>query len=255
MKNISPRLCLSIAAACLASLSHATPSWAFQLLPLTQYFSPVGSDSTQSYRVTNNQSQRVAVEVSAMKREIDPLGQEKLFPADDDFIVYPSQIILEPGASQSLRVTWLGEESPETELAYRLVAEQLPISFEKSQLQLDQSEMVASVDILMRYLGSVFIRPADSESNLVLTSAGLFEDLEAKRYIELFFLNTGSEFARLSEAEVQVSSQDKQVLLGRGTLVDQGQKIVLAGGERRLLIPWPAELPYGDVTAKLIVNK
>lgn len=71
-------------------------------------------------------------------------------------MVFPEQIVLQPGESQSVRVQWSGDSVPATEVAYRLMAEQLPIDLgtegaNRSGLKLE----------MVKYLGRALVRPAE----------------------------------------------------------------------------------------------
>ena len=72
-------------------------------------------------------------------------GIETNQDANDDFIVYPPQLIVPPGTQQVIRVTWIGEPEPPIELAYRLIAEQLPINL--SQVNYTDQSSGASANV------------------------------------------------------------------------------------------------------------
>ena len=135
-------------------LSSISPALAFKLEPISKVFEPAGAGATQSYKIINDTSEQIAVELSMVKRKISLEGQESTEKADDDFLVYPSQIILPPQGVQSVRVTWLGNPNPEKELNYRIIAEQLPINLKDTQQSQSQA-IAAGIKITFRYIGSV----------------------------------------------------------------------------------------------------
>ncbi|MBE9251473.1 hypothetical protein IQ226_20555 [Dolichospermum sp. LEGE 00240] len=77
-------------------LSSISPALAFKLEPISKVFEPAGAGATQSYKIINDTSEQIAVELSMMKRKISLEGEETTEKADDDFLVYPSQMILPP---------------------------------------------------------------------------------------------------------------------------------------------------------------
>ncbi|CAD5971572.1 hypothetical protein [Planktothrix agardhii] len=77
-------------------LSAISPALAFKLDPISRVFEPAGAGATQSYEVINDSAEQIAVELSIAERKISLEGQETTESADDDFLVYPSQIVLPP---------------------------------------------------------------------------------------------------------------------------------------------------------------
>ncbi len=77
----------------------------------------------------------------------------------------PAQAIVLSGKSQSVRAQWLGDPAPERELAFRLVAEQLPIEFNR------ETSDGARLKLLVRYIASLYIAPRGVEADVVLESA------------------------------------------------------------------------------------
>src|SRR5688572_9827505 len=108
-----------------------------------------------------------------LHRQVSVDGQEQGSNADDDFLVYPAQILLEPGGRQTVRVTWLGDPAPGQELPYRLLAEQLPIEQIWPDAGLRPTVAVGKLVILYRYKGSAYIRPRGVKPDVVLEEAVL----------------------------------------------------------------------------------
>jgi P pilus assembly chaperone PapD len=77
---------------------------AFKLEPMLTEFGPSGRSANQAFRVENDSSNTVAVQISMLTRQIDLEGNETNAPAEDDFLVYPPQVLLKPNQVQTLRV-------------------------------------------------------------------------------------------------------------------------------------------------------
>ncbi|MBE9191686.1 molecular chaperone [Gloeocapsopsis crepidinum LEGE 06123] len=232
-------------------LSDVQPAFSFQLLPISRTFSPAGSGATQSYQVINDTQEKLAVEVSIVERQIDIAGQESHKQAEDDFLIYPPQILLNPGESQTVRVTWLGEPKPSKELAYRLVAEQLPINLEKPQD--NQSQPVGTVKLLMRYLGSIYIRPTNVKQNVVLETIEPLQRKNGEKQLAITLHNQGTAHAVLKNLQLRLSAagQKSMVNLKGEQLAAMNNAVILSGNKRRFIIPHPPELSTGAVTATL----
>jgi fimbrial chaperone protein len=164
---------------------------AFTLTPIKMEFEPAGRGANQAFRLENNSSNTVPVQISMLTRQMDLEGNETNAPAEDDFLVYPPQVLLKPNQVQTVRVKWLGDPRPEQELAYRILAEQLPVDLDKEKA----SE--SRINVIIRYLGVVYIVPKGAKADVVLESAGLKNNAEGKNGIELIFHNRGTKHTLL----------------------------------------------------------
>src|SRR5580765_7183801 len=81
---------------------------AFKLVPIQMEFEPAGRGANQSFRLENDSSNTVPVQISMLTRQMDLDGMETNAPAEDDFLVYPPQVLLKPKQVQTVRVKWLG---------------------------------------------------------------------------------------------------------------------------------------------------
>lgn len=228
-------------------LSGISPALAFRLEPISRVFEPAGAGATQSYEVINDSEEQIAVELSMAERKISLEGQETTESADDDFLVYPSQIVLPPQGVQSVRVTWLGNPNPEKELAYRMIAEQLPINLnnpEESQAETTSG----AIKVMFRYIGSVYIRPKNAESKVVLNGITHEKGTDGNDRLVITFENQGTRRAVLSELNLNLTSQGSQLTLKPEQLEGVNNGVILAGNQRRFSMPWPQQLPIGEVT-------
>lgn len=228
----------------------AKPALAFRLTPIEMEFAPAGRGATQIFRVENDRAEPAAIELRMFARAMEPDGADRLTPADDAFVVYPEQIVLMPGQSQSVRIQYMGEASPRAELAYRLVAEQLPVDLGGGGPQGGQ------VRLLVRYVASVYVMPEGVRPQAVVSSAKAVAE-DGRRLLELVVENTGTSRQILREPVLQLASGGRTVTVEGAGLAALAGENVLAGARRRFLLPWPADLPAnpvgGSLTAKLAV--
>ncbi len=229
-------------------LGSVRTALAFQFNPLSQVYTPTGSDSTQSYEVTNNTDEPIAVEISMVLSEINFTGNESFTPAEDDFLVYPPQMILAPEEVQTVRVTWLGDPTPTQELTYRLIAEQLPINLIDPDAPAPNRPQ-GEVKLSFRYVASVFIRPQGvvPEVNLVSVEPGIVDSGETKLLVTLE--NQGNGNARLNDWQLELVGQGQTVQLTPELGEGMNGRVLLPGQQRQFELEWPEDLPVGDVTA------
>lgn len=237
----------TVIAALFLTLAYVNPTLAFQLKPISQVFAPIGNEATRSYTVINDSDERIAVEVSVVERSMAIDGQETYNLADEDFLIYPPQMILEPQTVQTVRVTWLGDPEPSQELAYRLVAEQLPISLVAPDQQAAQP--TGSVQILLRYLGSFYIRPTGATANVQLDSVETITNAGGEAQVAITLSNQGTASTHLRNLQVTLTAQETPVTLGPDQLEGMVGQVILAGHQRRFVIPRPANLPNGPISA------
>ncbi len=229
-------------------LSGIRTALAFQFNPLSQVFTPTGSDSIQSYEIVNNTDEPIAVEVSMVSTEINLTGEENFTPAEEDFLVYPPQMILAPDEVQTVRVTWLGDPAPAQELTYRLIAEQLPINLLDPEAEVP-TRTHGEIKLSFRYVTTVFIRPLGVVPDLSLVSVEptVVDSGETKLLVTL--ANQGNGNARLNDWQLELVGQGQTVQLTPANVKEMKGRVILPGQQRQFYLSWPEELPVGDVTA------
>ena len=216
---------------------------AFRFMPFTVEFAPTGPEANQSFRVENNSDEPIAVEISMFKREMNVDGTDRLTEAEDDFVVFPAQIVLEPRETQAIRVQWTGEAQPERELAYRIIAEQLPIDLDPAVPN------AGNMRILVRYVGSIYVRPSGVEDDVVVAAVQEGEQPDGRR-LAVTFENRGNAHAILRNLRLELRSRsqpDTRVELGPERLQGFAGENILAQHKRRFVLDWPEGLPYGPV--------
>ncbi len=230
------------------ALMRVNPVLAFRLTPMNQVFAPGGNNATHAYEVINDQDERIAVEVTVVERSMDTNGTESYVPAEDDFLIYPAQMILEPNTTQVVRVSWLGDPALLSELAFRLVAEQLPINLvDPTQPVLVQP--VGQVQILLRYLSGLFVRPTGVIAAVQIESVTAQTDDRGNPAVEIVFANSGSASTHLRDLRLNLTAQGQTVSLSTDELKGVTGTTILADHRRRFVVPRPATLPQGPITA------
>jgi fimbrial chaperone protein len=239
MKYLAP---LTWAATLLIGMGSA---YAFELTPISREFAPTGRQATQSYQVRNPSNEVIAVEITVVHRLVDLAGQESHQDAEDDFLIYPPQMLLQPGQAQTVRVTWLGDPAPDQELAYRLVAEQLPVPTAQAT---NVTRPQGQLQVLMNYRGSLYIRPAQTQANIAVESV---EAVNNGNQLALTVSNLGTARAQLRQPRLILTGVNGEtVTLEEAQLTELARQVVLAGSRRRFELAWPATLPVGPVTAQ-----
>jgi fimbrial chaperone protein len=235
-----PALALAVLAAALCSGAAE----AFQLVPMSQDFSPTGPGTNQTFRVENDRDEQVAVVVTVTTREMDLDGKETRTPSDD-FAVFPSEIVLNPKGVQTIRVKWLGDPGPKVELAYRVIAQETP-------LHARRGSPGGSITMVVRYEATAYVVPRGASADVVVSSAKAVAGPQGATRLELVLDNRGTRHAIIDQPVLTLTAGGVSRELSGADLehVLAGEN-VLAHHQRRFLLPWPAGLPVGPVEARL----
>jgi fimbrial chaperone protein len=224
---------------------------AFRLSPPRMVFTPSGSGATQSFRIESTGDRPVAVQIQMAQRQVNIDGIETQPSAEADFAVYPPQILLKPGESQTVRVTWLGDPNPSKELAYRIIAEQLSVD-NLPEVEQPQKGAIVKVKALYRYVGSIFITPKKVAPKVVLEQAACQPEPGKANQLKLNFANQGTAHTYLSGLKLHLSppeQKSKIVHLMPDQLKGINGENLLAGNKRQFTLACPTDFPVGPVSA------
>jgi P pilus assembly chaperone PapD len=112
----------------LGTFAVSVSSFAMSVEPLLLEVSSLGKGATQSFKVTNNGTTALPVEVSVSSIDIGNDGELVYAPAENDFLIYPPQANIPKGAAQIFRVQWIGDPDIDESRNYRLAVSQVPIT-------------------------------------------------------------------------------------------------------------------------------
>jgi P pilus assembly chaperone PapD len=176
--------------------------------------------------------------------------------------VYPAQMILMPGDEASVQVRWIGAAESNVERAFSLTTREVPIP--QPELEQEQSETAGegvriNLNVLMNYDVRVYVTPRGAKPKVTVETVAVRSQSEAApAQLEVTLANHGTAHHSLRELSLVLMPLDANGVPLRQPPVTLAARDVpgmsaalLAGGRRRLLIPWPAELPAGPVRAVL----
>jgi len=213
---------------------------AFSFSPIIQDFDPAGRGSIQTFRIKNDNEEPIAVQISIMTRRMNTSGEENNSDASDFFTVYPHQLILQPNDSQSVRVQWKGPETVHSEQPFRIIAEQLPISFN------GESSEKGQLNIVYRYVGSVYVLPESPASDVTLESVTATES-----HLTIRLYNRGNSHTILEDLIVSLNNGAKTVSLDYRDLEKMAGENILAGTIRDFIINRPSQLTGEEISGEI----
>jgi len=231
-------------------LLASLPGQAFTLIPISATLAPKGYGVATSFRVENESSNRIAYQITMITRDMDEHGEESHQSASNLFTVFPPQGVIASGQRQNVRVVWKGPPDPTNELAYRIVAEELPVNFEPETKE-------SHIKLLVRYLGTVYVRPNNVKPKLqTLGLVKATSNSASTNLYELTLANAGGAHQGLMNGVLTVTDASGQSTVIKADQLDtvEGQNL-LAYHRRRFLIRLPANLREQEYHAQLKVDE
>jgi fimbrial chaperone protein len=225
------------------------PALAFQVSPLSVDMQPAGPQSSTTFDLENNADRPIPIEVSINNRKIDVEGRDipdDSISAEDKFIVYPPQFILDAKSRRSVRITWVGGGSFTDEQAFRVNFQELALPTKKEKAP-EQAQ--GQISLLFRYTASVFIVPPGATGKLVVASAQ--PDPKDNEKLVLSIENQGTAHQMLRGFKVSLRAQENgsPVELTDKDVAEAIRKNVLAKSRINLTMPWPSRLKKGPLQA------
>lgn len=203
-----------VAAAALAWATPAAPS--MRVNPMIVYLSPTQTSTV--IQLTNVTANDLAIEINTVRRTVEN-GAEKPVPGDDDFVIFPPQMIIKARETQALRVQWVAGTALTSSQSYYVNVTQVPAPLQPGQ---------SGVRIAYRFSVSVHIVPPGTEPDLKILEIKA-ATRESKPGFELTVRNDGKRFARLADYEMSLaggrtwSREDMRALVKAGFLLPAQQ--------------------------------
>lgn len=232
----------------------------FQSLTSELQFEASQPSANRDVRVKSVGDEPVAIQVRFINRKQNLDGTEVRIDDDPEaesrFFSYPPQMVLNPGEEQTIRVMWLGDKnSPEKELAYRILLEQVPVDVKP--IQVNQGNKSLAIKVLTVYSIPIYITPDGASPKVVISSANHQKSKDGQDQLVVDMENQGTAHLKFfSNLKLSLKSAQGQTVILTGEQQLQGVvgENVLAGNKRQFILPWPKELPVGPVTATFDTN-
>ena len=199
-------------------------TFAFKFSPMSASLDFKGAGSNTLFYVENDSSSPIAIQMSFAKREMNEMGEETNSAIGNELTLYPSQLILQPNEKRSIKVSWTGKQSDDKELAYRLIAEQLPLD-----LQIDKKKK-SNIKILLRYVAALYVTDEKFSSQLT------FKEIITKNNDLIFVVeNSGNKHQILGNLELTFADKTKktEIVLKGEELKGMIGENVLANSKRQ----------------------
>ncbi len=213
---------------------------AYEVSPLIMEMAPSGPDAVENIDIKNPHDYRLILEFSAIERTVGANGVESELSADDDFLIFPPQIIVDPHKSQRVQVRYIGQPLASSK-AYRIIIDQVPVK---------QAEGQTRLDLAYKFRTAVYVIPEGAKFDIAVThiepdpDGGLLVNME----------NNGNRHAvLLSEPWSVIDTGGSTVKIDAREIPDvKKSPLISAGGQRTVSIPASLLKSIGDVQSVLI---
>jgi fimbrial chaperone protein len=108
--------------------------FSFSLSPMSQSIDPQTKIKQGQLLLDNPTELPMAIEIRATERVQNPDGTEEM-PDTSEIMVYPPQLIVPAKEKRTIRIQWTGQ-TPKSEKAFRIIAEQLPLEVEEKKTKI-----------------------------------------------------------------------------------------------------------------------
>lgn len=132
--------------AAIAALMLSASADAARVSPMIVDLEPSGNGSVARVELTNDAARDIPFEVRLMHGVISEEGELTLTPADDDFLVFPAQAIVQSNSQQVFRLQYVGNPDLSRSDIYYMSIQQVPVQIAPSQSQV---QVVVNYNVLV----------------------------------------------------------------------------------------------------------
>lgn len=226
---------LAVAAGWFAGLTSVPELHAMSVSPTHLEMVSVGRHSRASIRIVNTSSELLPIEVVVDRLTVGEQGEQTFVRDDENFLVFPPQALIAPGATQVVKLQWVGEPLIKKSQSYKISIKQLPVKLPEGR---------SALQIVLSFGVIVNVAPPQGLPELVLVKTDVARGKEGKRYAAITVRNPSSVHALLPQATIRLRSGKWSLELPPATLRRKvGIGLVQPGATRRFVLP--VELPAG----------
>lgn len=220
-------------------------SYAFKFSPMSASIGVKADNNSSLFYIENDSSQPIAIQASLAKREMDINGVESNSKIGNELSLYPTQLIIPAQEKRSIKVFWTGSSVPTKELAYRLIAEQLPIELEKNKSK------KASIKVLLKYVAALYVESESFNSDISIK-----EVKEQGKKIQIVILNAGKKHQVLSNLSLLFTDDrsNKKIIFKADELKGMSGENILADSRRVFSFVKEGKFSLMNPTDKVTIN-
>lgn len=239
--NVRLYVWYGVTALTMATMSTAS---AMSVKPVVIDLFATGNNRTGQITVSNDGAKPLPVEIHISKLELSENGDIiSTAETGDEFLVFPPQAMVPPGATQVVRVQWVGGADIKQSQSYLFSINQVPVKMPES---------TSGIQVVFNFTTIVNIAPLTGQSSLSLIGSGVTKDNKGVSHPQIIVKNTGNIHAKLTEATVKLSSNGWTETLSPERLKQVlGVGLVQPGKTRKFILPIDLPVDAATVAAQV----
>jgi len=202
------------------------------------------------FKVSNPTSEPVAVDFSIMK--VTDTTNKELREETSLVQAYPTQFVLSPKETKSVRVRYMSNELPAKEEVYRVIAKELDIEVTDKKEENIKGKVGVNIKMRFSYEGLLFIHQKDAKSSIKI------EHIQKdNRGIQLTLANSGnvSDLPSNINYDYFVTIQGQEYQLQKEDFKNTSFRRVLAGKSKILSLQNITTLPIEKIESMRVEKK
>ncbi|MBW8296716.1 fimbria/pilus periplasmic chaperone [Sphingopyxis sp.] len=218
-------------AAFLIAVAAIVPATAVDVQPVINVIRLPQDARGISVAISNPRRVPLPVTFDIVEREIELDGSEKTKAADEEFVIFPPQAVLQPGETQAVRIQFVGD-TPTMSRSFTMFTTEVPVDLESSGL--------SGVQRILRIGASIHVAPQGTAPKPVIASA-----VSEGSGTRIVIRNEGNRFVYLDNISLRF---DETVVEGYELANIGGRTLIPPGASRSILVPNVA----GEPTVRLL---
>ncbi len=216
---------------------------AMSVTPIVTEMAATGRTSKASITVVNDGKKKLPIEIIVYRVELGLNGEQSRKREEQEFVVFPPQALIAPGATQTFRIQWVGKPDIAKSQSYIFSVNQVPVKMPKGK---------SGVQLVYKFGTVVNVAPAVGEPSIKLLKSEVAKDPKGVRKPAVTVVNRSNVHARLSDATIKLSGSGWSKTLSPEYLQQRlGVGLVQPGKKRRLLLPVEVPANVSKVSASV----
>ncbi len=210
-------------------LSLAQNVLAFTVNPSIVELTALGKTARSYIQAINTAEIPLPIEIKVYQIELDTSGSLSKREVGDEFLIFPPQAMIAPGATQNFKIQWVGDPDIKKSQNYLFSVNQIPV---KTLATKDKK-----VQVVFNHGVYVNVRPLEGTSELTIIKTDISKDGQGILRPIITVKNSGNIHARLVDASIHLSSADwAEKLLSTSIKQKVGVGLIQANGTRRFIL-------------------
>ncbi|MEQ8403894.1 MAG: fimbria/pilus periplasmic chaperone [Oceanicaulis sp.] len=214
----------------LVAMAAAAPAFGYEVEPMRVVLDLEQGRTSAVLTIRNTRDAELPVEIVMKRRVVAQDGTQSFTPAEDDFSVFPPLAMIEPGASQAVRISYIGDPGLAVSEAFVAEVQEAPVT----------AEDFTGVVFAYNFGVAVYVRAPDARAELSVASA---ERVEGG--IAFTVANAGTDYAMLGELGLRLDIAGDQVRFTPAQVGELVENPLIPPQARRVFFLPLANLPDG----------